>query len=483
MLFVPASSFGLAITSVKITGVVPNPIPCGGTANVTVEVGYHYNPYETLPQTGTIELWEFDPGIFDSDEKLSNGSHFTVGLSDQQIGTKTVVAQVSCTPPAPECTCDFFGPQGVDDEHGSHMLYAYSLDQGLESPIVNVECIKPDGTFGCLPQPYGKPSEALAASWTYWPLSPVANVQINISYDPTVVTATSASWDPAVSSLFASSSTSVSTPGIISFQAFNPTNVTFPSLSMHAQLQISSSAPFGPTPLVTHPSTAFRDQNGNSLVVGHANTNLIVTKPDAVPPSVNPGLLVWEPAAHRVRGTAGAVSDNELSTGAGYVRVRLLGDPYGGPVETAYFGVADVQLDGSFVMNNVNIDPLMGAVQIEAKDDAGNISSTSWTPGSASGVDVATNPDHLSLRLGPSPSQGGTDVSVLLPRAVPSLRVRVYDIRGRFVARLWDGAAGPGTLALHWDGSSNGRPVSSGVYRVEAEGQGFRAVKESIRLK
>lgn len=61
------------------------------------------------------------------------------------------------------------------------------------------------------------------------------------------------------------------------------------------------------------------------------------------------------------------------------------------------------------------------------------------------------------------------ETSLELPRTGP-LRVRVYDVRGRLRANLWDGPATRGEHVVRWDGSS----LEPGVYllRVEAEPTG-----------
>jgi len=71
------------------------------------------------------------------------------------------------------------------------------------------------------------------------------------------------------------------------------------------------------------------------------------------------------------------------------------------------------------------------------------------------------------------PGDGATTLRFSLA-AAGRARLAVYDISGRLVRTLADGALGAGEHALHWDGKdAQGQAVSSGVYfyRLEAMGQ------------
>lgn len=53
---------------------------------------------------------------------------------------------------------------------------------------------------------------------------------------------------------------------------------------------------------------------------------------------------------------------------------------------------------------------------------------------------------------------------MISPQRVPC-EIEVYDVRGRLVAQVFDGALEPGGTTLEWDGRGKaGRRVSSGVY-------------------
>ena len=68
----------------------------------------------------------------------------------------------------------------------------------------------------------------------------------------------------------------------------------------------------------------------------------------------------------------------------------------------------------------------------------------------------------------PNPSPGSASISLRLRDAGPT-RVAVYDVAGRFVAKLYDGVATAGPLTLRWNGrNSRGLASASGVYWIHA---------------
>jgi hypothetical protein len=91
--------------------------------------------------------------------------------------------------------------------------------------------------------------------------------------------------------------------------------------------------------------------------------------------------------------------------------------------------------------------------------------------------EVTTFVDHppadgygvLQVRQHPDARARTFETSVDLPRSGP-LRMRVYDVRGRLRARLWDGPATRGGHVVRWDAAS----LEPGIYllRVEAEPTG-----------
>ena len=69
----------------------------------------------------------------------------------------------------------------------------------------------------------------------------------------------------------------------------------------------------------------------------------------------------------------------------------------------------------------------------------------------------------------PNPFQAHTSIAFTLDRP-GDVRVRVYDLRGREVARPWTGALGPGYHEIPWEGNGiRNEPLPSGVYLLRLE--------------
>ncbi|MBD3165273.1 T9SS type A sorting domain-containing protein, partial [bacterium] len=88
------------------------------------------------------------------------------------------------------------------------------------------------------------------------------------------------------------------------------------------------------------------------------------------------------------------------------------------------------------------------------------------------------NAFHLSEAY-PNPFNSSTRFSVQLP-APGTLRVSVFDLLGREVARLADGTYRTGTHAFHFDASGD---LAGGTYIIRAEADGRREIRRVILLK
>jgi flagellar hook capping protein FlgD/thermolysin metallopeptidase-like protein len=105
-------------------------------------------------------------------------------------------------------------------------------------------------------------------------------------------------------------------------------------------------------------------------------------------------------------------------------------------------------------------------------------------PGALLGVgDGVPGPGALALSAPvPNPSAGRTRFGFTLPEA-GGAAVRVYDIEGRLVRTLWQGALGAGAHSLEWDGRDQaGHSISSGAYFVRLEQGGREAVRAVVRV-
>jgi hypothetical protein len=92
-----------------------------------------------------------------------------------------------------------------------------------------------------------------------------------------------------------------------------------------------------------------------------------------------------------------------------------------------------------------------------------------FADGTATGVDDTGVPLTFGLSE-PYPNPFNPSTSIVLEMPVRGqVRLGVFDIVGREVAVMMEGEAGPGRLAIQWDGrDAEGRPVASGVYIVRA---------------
>lgn len=106
-----------------------------------------------------------------------------------------------------------------------------------------------------------------------------------------------------------------------------------------------------------------------------------------------------------------------------------------------------------------------------------NVGDEDWSgSGSAAGPRIGA--------VHPNPAPGGaTAIEYNVPRT-DDLRMTVYDVGGRRVTTLVQGAVEAGSHTLAWDGRDEaGRPVSAGVYFLSLErGTGRGASRSLTRL-
>lgn len=89
----------------------------------------------------------------------------------------------------------------------------------------------------------------------------------------------------------------------------------------------------------------------------------------------------------------------------------------------------------------------------------------------------------LGLRSFPNPFNAAAAVVVSL-READRVRVRVYDVSGRVVTTLWDGALPEGSSVLRWNGTDGeGNPAASGVYFVKAQTAAASAAAKVVLLR
>ena len=85
----------------------------------------------------------------------------------------------------------------------------------------------------------------------------------------------------------------------------------------------------------------------------------------------------------------------------------------------------------------------------------------------------------------PNPFNAGTTISLEVPANAGSFEVTVFNVHGQKVNTLFKGAAQPGLMKLHWDGSdASGRAVGSGVYLYSLKsGDSVSIQKKLVLLK
>ena len=93
-------------------------------------------------------------------------------------------------------------------------------------------------------------------------------------------------------------------------------------------------------------------------------------------------------------------------------------------------------------------------------------------------------PDDFALGQNyPNPFNPSTTFQVALPHT-GRVTLAVYDILGREVARVHDGLLTYGMHTFQWNGrSATGTPLSSGVYFLNMEAEGFNATRKMMLVK
>jgi hypothetical protein len=125
---------------------------------------------------------------------------------------------------------------------------------------------------------------------------------------------------------------------------------------------------------------------------------------------------------------------------------------------------------------------VFGGIDTQFQDDTWDLA---W--GGATGVDAdaASEPRGRVLLRPAFPNPFGIVTTLLyeLPSARPG-RIAIYDVRGRVVRVLQQGALAKGTGMVHWDGrDGRGLPVASGTYFCRLETAGAAEVRKLVFLR
>ncbi len=98
----------------------------------------------------------------------------------------------------------------------------------------------------------------------------------------------------------------------------------------------------------------------------------------------------------------------------------------------------------------------------------------------------ASSPAAPSLSQNhPNPFNPRTRIAFNVPAGAPGrVRLSIYDLKGRLVARLVDGPLAPGTHGVEWSGLDGaGRPAASGVYLYRLETPGGRCERRMVLVR
>ena len=142
----------------------------------------------------------------------------------------------------------------------------------------------------------------------------------------------------------------------------------------------------------------------------------------------------------------------------------------------------------SGIVSQITGDPTPGA-PITVLGGLGPKEDVAWIAGATStGVDDEivdrTLPRRLALHAPvPNPFNPRTEISFDLPRD-ETIRVELYDARGRQVRTLVEGRREAGTHRFTWDGTDDqGRGVSSGVYYVRLLTSTEKQVRKAVLVR
>ncbi len=122
--------------------------------------------------------------------------------------------------------------------------------------------------------------------------------------------------------------------------------------------------------------------------------------------------------------------------------------------------------------------------RITAVDHGGNESGPA-APGEVTGVEEPPVPARLALYQNmPNPVGPATSIRYDVPAGGGRVRLEVFDVAGRMIRSLVDGAETPGRREVTWDGTDeSGRRVASGTYFYRLELGGESVTKKLLLVR
>lgn len=226
-----------------------------------------------------------------------------------------------------------------------------------------------------------------------------------------------------------------------------------------------------------------------------SNSNFAVARSggDTRGPVVLAGSVAVDPNPV-VKASPAVVTATVSDVNQGNSNIQAAEYSFGGAPAPAGSGTA---MSGTFTSSQVNVSLAIDTsvlpagtttLWVRGRDAAGN-----W--GNASGLLVQVNSVGADVQDGampktfalyansPNPFRPSTFIRFDLPTST-AVTLSVYDLSGRRVRSLVEGAADAGAHAIEWDGMDDaGRAVGSGVYFYRLEAGTFRATRKMTLLK
>ena len=107
-------------------------------------------------------------------------------------------------------------------------------------------------------------------------------------------------------------------------------------------------------------------------------------------------------------------------------------------------------------------------------------------PADAPDVTPVSAPETSVFRVlaTPNPFRNSTTIQLYASEAQPSIHVEVFNVGGRLVREIYDGALSAGTRTFVWDGlDSHGAPTGSGLYFLRATSSKSTVTTKLISLE
>jgi outer membrane protein assembly factor BamB len=246
-----------------------------------------------------------------------------------------------------------------------------------------------------------------------------------------------------------------------------------------------------PGPGSDDPVHMIRDAAGDLLVAGVRSGDFMVLQFDAT----DGGLIWsrdydgptagWDAAAAVAEGPGGEVIVTGFTTGDGTswdVTTVALDPSDGSLLWEEHFDPGEGRSDEGKALAVGAAGDLYVTGYCDLSVTATDLVALHYRLADPTGAEAGPTPSGSpSLRISAHPNPFVRRLSLSVEVARPASLLAVYDVRGRRVARLHEGALPSGAHRLEWDGrDESGASVGSGVYFVRLESGGAAAVEKVV---